>query len=204
MVTGLSSRFMQERRSHTMGKNWLLTFPKISLILVPDGDMTCFSSGDFIRGSGSSSRVQTRIPCGLVIVCDLSLAPSIIHHTLKMSFSWIKRKKMNEQMKNNHSPPHSGPAPAPPRAGRGRSHRARPPAHPGPRQPRDQRPESRDKTPSTARAGRAERTWTRTGGSMTSLPRCHRVEPRQGNSRTRIKNRSVDQILLSNIVILEL
>ena len=40
-----------------MGKNWLLTFPKISLILLPDGDMTCFFSGDFIRGSGSSSRV---------------------------------------------------------------------------------------------------------------------------------------------------
>ena len=37
-------------------KNWL-TFPKISLILFPDGDMTCFLSGDFIRGSGSSSRV---------------------------------------------------------------------------------------------------------------------------------------------------
>ena len=38
-------------------KTSLLTFPKISLMLLPDGDMTCFRSGDFIRGSGSSSRV---------------------------------------------------------------------------------------------------------------------------------------------------
>ena len=42
--------------AHNGENNWL-TFPKISLILLPDGDMTCFFSGDFIRGSGSSSRV---------------------------------------------------------------------------------------------------------------------------------------------------
>ena len=35
----------------------MLTFPKISLILLPDGDMACFFSGDFIIGSVSSSRV---------------------------------------------------------------------------------------------------------------------------------------------------
>lgn len=39
------------------GKNTLLTFPKISLILLPEGDMACFFSGDFIMGSVSSSRV---------------------------------------------------------------------------------------------------------------------------------------------------
>lgn len=64
MVLGLTSVNIHphkidlcKRDAHKTRKKDGLTFPKISLILFPDGDMTCFLSGDLIRGSGSSSRV---------------------------------------------------------------------------------------------------------------------------------------------------
>ena len=57
------------------------TFPKISLILFPEGDMIGFFSGDFVRGSWSSSRVfglRQESPLDLVAwppSWDLNLLP---------------------------------------------------------------------------------------------------------------------------------
>ena len=59
MVPGLSSVNIHPHKIDLCNKRekTRLTFPKISLILFPEGDMTCFFSGDFIIGSVSSSRV---------------------------------------------------------------------------------------------------------------------------------------------------
>ena len=59
MVPGLSSVNIHPHKIDLCNKREKtpLTFPKISLILFPEGDMTCFLSGDFIIGSVSSSRV---------------------------------------------------------------------------------------------------------------------------------------------------
>ena len=64
MVLGLTSVNIHphkidlyERDSPQWTQNNSFTFPKISLMLFPEGDMICFRSGDLTRGAVSSSRV---------------------------------------------------------------------------------------------------------------------------------------------------